>query len=51
MKKQLLLALVAITTLVTSCQKSTVGYFNNPQATSYKEAKKEAKIATQTIAS
>ena len=49
MKKQLLLALVAITTLVTSCQKSTVGYFNNPQATSYKEAKKEAKMATQAI--
>ena len=51
MKKQLLLALVAITTLATSCQKSTVGYFNNSQAVSYKEAKKEAKIATQTIAS
>lgn len=49
MKKQLLLALVAITTLATSCQKSTVGYFNNSQAVSYKEAKKEAKIATQAI--
>ena len=51
MKKQLLLALVAITTLATSCQKSTVGYFNNSQAVSYKEAKKEAKIVTQNIAS
>jgi TM2 domain len=51
MKKQLLLALVAITTLATSCQKSTVGYFNNSQAVSYKEAKKEAKTATQTIIS
>ena len=47
MKKQLLFALVAITTLATSCQKSTVGYFNNSQAVSYKEAKKEAQIATQ----
>ena len=51
MKKQLLLALVAITTLATSCQKSTVGYFNNSQAVSYKEAKKEAKIATQAVVS
>ena len=51
MKKQLLFALVAITTLATSCQKSTVGYFNSSQAVSYKEAKKEAKIVTQTIAS
>jgi TM2 domain-containing membrane protein YozV len=49
MKKQLLLALVAITTLATSCQKNTVGYFNNSQAVSYKEAKKEAKTATQDI--
>lgn len=49
MKKQLLLALVAITTLATSCQKNTVGYFNNSQAVSYKEAKKEAKITTQAI--
>jgi TM2 domain-containing membrane protein YozV len=49
MKKQLLLALVAITALATSCQKNTVGYFNNSQAVSYKEAKKEAKIATQAI--
>lgn len=47
MKKQLLLALVAITTLATSCQKNTVGYFNNSQAVSYKEAKKEAKIVSQ----
>ena len=49
MKKQLLFALVAITTMATSCQKSTVGYFNNSQTVSYKEAKKEAKITTQTI--
>jgi hypothetical protein len=49
MKKQLLVALVAVTTLATSCPKNTVGYFNNSQASSYKEAKKEAKIVTQTI--
>ena len=49
MKKQLSLALVAITLFATSCQKNTVGYFNNSQAVSYKEAKKEAKIASQTI--
>lgn len=48
MKKQLLFAFVAITTLATSCQKSNVGYFNNSQAVSYKEAKKEAKNTTQT---
>lgn len=49
MKKKLLLALVAITTLATSCQKSTVGYFNNSQTVSYQAAKKAAKIESQAI--
>lgn len=49
MNKKLLLALVAITTLATSCQKNTVGFFNNSQTVSYQAAKKAAKIESQAI--
>ena len=49
MRKQLLFVVAAISMLATSCQKNTVGYFSNSQGVSYREAKKEAKGATENI--
>ena len=45
MKKQLFLALAGFTLLATSCQKNTVGYFQNSQVVSHSQPK----VTTKTV--